>query len=217
MEPVFDRFLDSFRKRGATHSHSPWSAEWTSRHFDEALSQSKWSGREQASSYLQSISASQRTSCLSSCWWWVSPLEHRWEGWSLSSKRANHGDDKVLPNCLLQKKDPKRPGITASTVHKAERGIQAIVWVVKKMSQVISQEKISLLTDEYQAQVIPESWYGEAGSYKYLQIEQYYNPAQTDESFSVPCPWPCWSWAFPLNKQEIVNNERTLLSDETNN
>ena len=76
---------------------------------------------------------------------------------------------------------------------------------------------MSLLTDEYQAQEIPESWYREAGSYEYLGIDQYYNPAQTDESLPMPCPWPCWSWAFALNKQEIVNNERTLLSDETNN
>ena len=59
------------------------------------------------------------------------------------------------------------------------------------MSQDISQEKISLLTDEYQAQVIPESWCREAGSYEYLRIDQYYNPAQTDESFPMPFPRPC--------------------------
>ena len=41
LEPVFNRFPDFFRKGGATHSHSPWSAEWTSAHFDEVLSQSR--------------------------------------------------------------------------------------------------------------------------------------------------------------------------------
>ena len=45
---------------------------------------------------------------------------------------------------------------------KAERGVRAIVRAAKNMSQVISQEMFSLLTDEwmiYQAQEIPESWY----------------------------------------------------------
>ena len=75
-------------------------------------------------------------------------------------------------------------------LQKAERVIQAIVRISKRMSQVISQEEISLLTDEwtlYQTQVIPESWYREAGSDEYLRIDRYYNPVQIGESF----PWQC--------------------------
>ena len=34
-------------------------------------------------------------------------------------------------------------------LHKAEHGIQAILRIVKKMSQVISQAEMSQLTDEY--------------------------------------------------------------------
>ena len=97
--PIFLFFASHLALDTLRHSHSPWSAEWTSVHFDEVLSQSRWSRKEQASSYLQSISASQRTRCLSRCWWWVSPLEHRWVGLSLGSKRPNHWDDKVLSNC----------------------------------------------------------------------------------------------------------------------
>ena len=62
----------------------------------------------------------------------------------------------------LAKKLLKDLALLYPLLQKAERGLQAIVRIVKKMSQVISQEEISLLTDEWtlcQAQVIPESWY----------------------------------------------------------
>ena len=56
----------------------------------------------------------------------------------------------------LAEKYVERPGVTASTA----------TYEVK-MSQIISQEESSLLTRyEYQARVIPESWYREAGSYE---------------------------------------------------
>ena len=49
-----------------------------------------------------------------------------------------------------------------------------------------------------------EEWFRQVSThFKLTTCTLYYNPAQTAESFLVLCPWQCWSWAFPLNKQTL--------------
>ena len=62
-------------------------------------------------------------------------------------------------------------------LQKAERGVPAMERTARKLLQVIREEEISLLTDEwkiYQAQEIPESWYKAPDSEKYVQIDLYW-------------------------------------------
>ena len=49
-----------------------------------------------------------------------------------------------------------------------------------------------------------EEWFRQVSThFKLTTCTLNYNPAQTAESFLVLCPWQCWSWAFPLNKQTL--------------
>ena len=168
------------------------------------------------------MSASQRIRCLGRCWWWVSPIEHCWEGWSLSSKKPNHGDDKVLPNCYrvsvqqasFAEKHLESPGITASAATWSWTWDSSHCMNCQEdVTDHQSRKKISLLTDEFQAQVIQK-----AGFERLVHTSIY----RLTNSTILPklmnaSPWPYWSCAFHLNKQEIANNEDTLMSNETNN
>ena len=100
LESIFDRVPDSFRKSlRVGHSFTftfPWSAVWTSVHFDAMFSQSRWSRKEQESSCFQSMPAKSENKLFDQNAYGQCRKEGRWR---MSRKRPNYGDDEALSNC----------------------------------------------------------------------------------------------------------------------
>ena len=95
-------------------------------------------------------------------------------------------DDKVLSNyqkvSVQQASSCKRNPTDLASLHpllqKAERGIQSVVRIIKMISQIITQEEISLLTSEWTLSGASDprelvSRYG-SDRYLYLHIDHYY-------------------------------------------